>query len=64
VRKGVEGLITRRGLHTGDRCASVRRESRAKERFVATVSLDKVSKTYPNGAPAVQDLDLEVAEES
>jgi len=29
---------------------------------VATVSLDKVSKTYPNGAPAVQDLDLEVAE--
>ena len=29
---------------------------------MATVSLDKVSKTYPNGAPAVQDLDLEVAE--
>jgi multiple sugar transport system ATP-binding protein len=29
---------------------------------VATVTLDKVSKTYPNGAPAVQDLDLEVAE--
>ncbi len=29
---------------------------------MATVTLDKVSKTYPNGAPAVQDLDLEVAE--
>ncbi len=29
---------------------------------MATVSLDKVSKTYPNGAPAVADLDLEVAE--
>jgi multiple sugar transport system ATP-binding protein len=29
---------------------------------VATVSLEKVSKTYPNGAPAVSDLDLEVAE--
>ena len=29
---------------------------------MATVSLEKVSKTYPNGAPAVSDLDLEVAE--
>ena len=29
---------------------------------MATVSLDKVSKTYPNGFAAVQDLDLDVAE--
>jgi multiple sugar transport system ATP-binding protein len=29
---------------------------------VATVSLEKVSKSYPNGTPAVSDLDLEVTE--
>jgi multiple sugar transport system ATP-binding protein len=29
---------------------------------VATVSLEKVSKSYPNGTPAVTDLDLEVTE--
>jgi len=29
---------------------------------MATVSLDKVSKVYPNGLPAVSELDLEVAE--
>jgi multiple sugar transport system ATP-binding protein len=29
---------------------------------MATVSLDKVSKVYPNGLPAVSDLDLDVAE--
>ena len=29
---------------------------------MATVSLEKVSKSYPNGTPAVQDLDLEVTE--
>ena len=29
---------------------------------MATVSLEKVSKSYPNGTPAVSDLDLEVTE--
>ena len=29
---------------------------------MATVSLEKVSKVYPNGLPAVSDLDLDVAE--
>ncbi len=29
---------------------------------MATVNLEKVSKVYPNGAPAVSDLDLDVAE--
>jgi multiple sugar transport system ATP-binding protein len=29
---------------------------------MATVNLEKVTKVYPNGKPAVQDLDLEVAE--
>jgi multiple sugar transport system ATP-binding protein len=29
---------------------------------MATITLDKVSKVYPNGLPAVTDLDLEVAE--
>ena len=29
---------------------------------MATVSLEQVSKIYPNGLPAVSDLDLDVAE--
>jgi multiple sugar transport system ATP-binding protein len=29
---------------------------------MATVSLEQVSKVYPNGLPAVSDLDLDVAE--
>ena len=29
---------------------------------MATVNLEKVTKIYPNGKPAVQDLDLDVAE--
>jgi multiple sugar transport system ATP-binding protein len=29
---------------------------------MATISLDKLTKIYPNGKPAVSDLDLEVAE--
>jgi len=29
---------------------------------MASISLDKVSKTYPNGFNAVRDLDLDVAE--
>ena len=29
---------------------------------MATVNLEKVTKVYPNGKPAVQDLDLDVAE--